>query len=197
MLRWDDLAVRLTAKRNLHGELARHQGAELTYTEVGATRGDLPDGFGHTRRRVRIGAGREAFDRAARTLLSWEMHRRSGLTVAVDGPAAPGRTVVLGLGLGVSVVIPCRVVYVVDEPARRGFAYGTLPDHPEQGEEAFVVVQDENGSVWLEITAFSRPAALLVRWAGPVGRAIQSLATARYERAVASAVASRAVASRL
>jgi len=117
------------------------------------------------------------------------MHRRSGLVVAVEGPAAEGRTVVLGLGVGLKLLIPCRVVYVVDEPTRRGFAYGTLPDHPEQGEEAFVVTQDDDGSVWFEIKAFSRPGALLVRWAGPVGRAIQSLATTRYERAVASAVA--------
>jgi len=100
-----------------------------------------------------------------------------------------GRTVVLGLGVGVKLLLPCRVVYVVNEPNRRGFAYGTLPDHPEQGEEAFVVTQDGDGSVWFEVTAFSRPGASLVRWAGPIGRAIQSLATTRYERAVASAVA--------
>ena len=100
-----------------------------------------------------------------------------------------GGTVVLGLGKGLKLLIPCRVVYVVDEPARRGFAYGTLPDHPEQGEEASVVTQDEDDSVWFEIKAFSRPAALLVRWAGPVGRAIQSVATTRYERAVANVVA--------
>jgi uncharacterized protein (UPF0548 family) len=117
------------------------------------------------------------------------MHRRSGLAVASDGPATAGQTVVLGLGLGLRLLIPCRVVYVVDEPGRCGFAYGTLPDHPEQGEEAFVVTRDEDGAVWFEIRAFSRPSALLVQWAGPVGRAIQSLATTRYERAVASAVA--------
>ena len=33
---------------------------------------------------------------------------------------------------------PCRVVYVIDEPDIRGFAYGTLPGHPESGEERFV-----------------------------------------------------------
>jgi uncharacterized protein (UPF0548 family) len=117
------------------------------------------------------------------------MHRRSGLVVAAEGPAVEGRTVVLGLGMGLMLLIACRVVYVVDEPARRGFAYGTLPDHPEQGEEAFVVTQDDDGLVWFDIKAFSRPGALLVRWAGPVGRAIQSVAMTRYERAVARVVA--------
>ena len=189
--RWDDLAVRLTAKRRLAATLPRYEDAEFTYAPIGATRGRLPDGYRHTRRRVRIGHSPQAFDRAANALLTWGMHRRSGLTVAVDGPAELGRTVVLGLGIGLSLAIPCRVVYVVDEPTRRGFAYGTLPDHPEQGEEAFVVEQDKDGSVWFEITAFSRPDALLVRLAGPLGRAIQLLATTRYERALASAADSQ------
>jgi uncharacterized protein (UPF0548 family) len=177
------------ATRGLQGALAEYRGMEPTYEPVGATSGDLPHGYSHTQRRVRIGEGQVAFDRAAQTLLTWEMHRRSGLAVATDGPAQPGRTVVLGLGIGLSLVIPCRVIYVVDEPSRHGFAYGTLPDHPERGEEAFVVTRDDDASVWFEITAFSRPGALLMRWAGPVGRAIQSVATSRYERALASAVA--------
>lgn len=183
--------MRLTATRDLERALARYRSTEPTYEPVGATRGELPDGYGHTRRRVCLGSGQTVFDRASQALLTWEMHRRSGLAVATGGPAEPGRTVVLGLGIGIglSLVIPCRVVYLVDEPTRRGFAYGTLPDHPEQGEEAFVVMQDDDGSVWFEIAAFSRPGALLVRWAGPVGRAIQSRATSRYERALTSAAA--------
>jgi uncharacterized protein (UPF0548 family) len=181
--------VRLTAGRDLDAALGRYRSPELTYAPVGATSGDLPPGYGHTRRRVRIGTGADAFGRAADAVLTWEMHRRSGLVVAAEGPAVEGRTVVLGLGMGLMLLIACRVVYVVDEPARRGFAYGTLPDHPEQGEEAFVVTQDDDGLVWFDIKAFSRPGALLVRWAGPVGRAIQSVAMTRYERAVASVVA--------
>lgn len=181
--------MRLTARRELTAALTRYRSAELTYAAVGATGGDLPAGYRHTQRRVRIGTGSQAFNRASDAVLTWEMHRRSRLAVAADGPAVEGGTVVLGVGVGVKLVIPCRVVYVVDEPARRGFAYGTLPDHPEQGEEAFVVTQDGEGTVWFEITAFSRPGALVVRWAGPIGRAIQSLATARYERALTKVVA--------
>lgn len=124
--------MRFTATRNLERSLARYHSAETTYEPVGSTRGELPDGHRHTRRRVRLGGGPEVFDRASRALLTWEMHKRSGLAVATDGPAEPGRTVVLGLGIGLSLVIPCRVIYVVAETTRRGFAYGTLPDHPEQ-----------------------------------------------------------------
>jgi uncharacterized protein (UPF0548 family) len=49
---------------------------------------------------------------------------------------------VLILSLGVAAIrlrAPCRIVYVIDEPDRRGFAYGTLPGHPERGEEAFII----------------------------------------------------------
>jgi hypothetical protein len=53
---------------------------------------------------------------------------------------------------------PCRVVYVIDEPRRRGFAYGTLPGHPESGEEAFVLEQRDDGTIASNIIAFSRPA---------------------------------------
>jgi uncharacterized protein (UPF0548 family) len=81
--------------------------------------------------------------------------------------------------------IPARVVYVVDEPSRRGFAYGTLPGHPERGEEAFIVERLADDSVWLVIRAFSRPSGPLV-WLGyPFARLMQDIYTARYERALA------------
>lgn len=45
-----------------------------------------------------------------------------------------------GVGAGpLRLRAPCRVVYTVTESRRRGFAYGTLPGHPECGEEAFVI----------------------------------------------------------
>jgi uncharacterized protein (UPF0548 family) len=73
---------------------------------------------------------------------------------------------------------------VIDEPNRWGFVYGTLPGHPEEGEEAFIVSISEDGIVRFEITAFSRPANLIVRFSRPVGRGIQK----RYLRALHSYV---------
>ena len=53
---------------------------------------------------------------------------------------------------------PCRIVGVIEEEEDRwGFAYGTLPGHFEQGEEAFVVSRSTDGRVHFEVTAFSRP----------------------------------------
>jgi uncharacterized protein (UPF0548 family) len=77
-----------------------------------------------------------------------------------------------------------RVVYVVDEDRRRGFAYGTLPGHPESGEESFVVEHLEDDTVRFAITAFSHPATLLAKLGGPVSRLVQSRVTNRYLHAV-------------
>jgi uncharacterized protein (UPF0548 family) len=176
--------VRTARRGHLHRLLSDYAAEPFSYDEVGATQGELPAGYRQTRRVRRLGAGKSVFDQASALLFGWEMHRRAGLTVASSGPVAPGRTVVLGLGAGVVVAAPCRVAYVVNEPRRQGFAYGTLPGHPEQGEESFVVVRDDADAVWLHITAFSRPGSPLVRVAGPVGRAIQAMVARRYEVAL-------------
>jgi hypothetical protein len=76
------------------------------------------------------------------------------------------------------VVCPCRVVHVVDEPRRRGFAYGTLPGHPEQGEESFTVTHEADDSVVFRVAAFSRPATLSAGQAG-VARRMQDWMTDR------------------
>lgn len=108
---------------------------------------------------------------------------------AADGTPLlrPGDVVRLRLG-ALPVRFPARVVYVVDEPTRRGFAYGTLPGHPERGEEAFIVERHPDGSVWLVIRAFSRPANLFVWIGAPIARMLQSRFTRRYERALAGPI---------
>lgn len=68
-----------------------------------------------------------------------------------------------------------------------GFAYGTLPGHPETGEEAFVVERNGEGDVRFTITAFSRPRALLARLGGPVTKAVKARATRRYLRGLFNA----------
>ncbi len=72
--------------------------------------------------------------------MRWGMLRGAGVRVeATTDVAAVGSEVIVHLG---PVRVPCRVVYVVDEPDRRGFAYGTLPGHAESGEELFLVRYD-------------------------------------------------------
>lgn len=155
----------------------------FTYPEVGATAGELPAGYHQVRARAPIGVGRDRFEAAADTLLCWGMQRGAGLRVQATAERAEPGTDVLGR-LG-PIAVPCRVVYVVDEPDLRGFAYGTLPGHPESGEERFCVRHDPaTDTVYAEITAFSRPARWWSRLGRPVTMLAQKLATRRYLRAV-------------
>jgi uncharacterized protein (UPF0548 family) len=152
----------------------------------------MPAGYRHVVRREPIGRGDACFARAAEAIMTWRVLTGSGVT-AVSAPdrVTDGALAEFRLGPpGIGIRIPCRVVYTVDEPRRRGFAYGTRPGHLVHGEEAFLVEQAPDGTVWCEIRAFSRPARRLFRLAGPLGPVAQRLATARYIRAVRRAASS-------
>ncbi|MGP9538042.1 DUF1990 family protein [Brachybacterium sp. AOP43-C2-M15] len=129
------------------------------------------------------------YERARAELLSWAVHRRAGLQVrATRTPLEEGTEVRLRLGVGpLSVLAPCRVLWVVDEPDRAGFAYGTLPGHPESGIEQFTVSRSGNGTVRFHLDAVSRPATWYARLGGPVARLVQEVLTRRYLRALSSA----------
>ncbi|MBV6697167.1 DUF1990 domain-containing protein [Kitasatospora aureofaciens] len=181
-------------RQDLHQRLLAARAAAPTYPEVGATReGRLPDGYAHLRRRVHLGRGPEVLERAGRYVLGWGSQLGTGFAVHPYAPAEEGATVLLRLSLPGTrrphLVIPCRVVWTVDEPDRIGFAYGTLPGHPECGEESFLVSMDPDGEVWFEVAAFSRLAAWYARVGRPVAALCQYLAIERYLAAVAAAVA--------
>jgi len=97
----------------------------------------------------------------------------------------PGTSVVLLLPAGpFTVRAPSRVVYVVDEPDRVGFAYGTLDGNPISGEESFVVERTDSGEVWLVLRQFSRPSGWPWRLGAPALRIAQRRMTKRYLRAL-------------
>jgi len=160
--------------------------ARLTYSEAGATAGHLPAQYHHVRRHVVIGSGRHAFAEAASAVAAWQVQLRAGLSVSASAPTArPGAVALVGFGIGsLRLTAPCRVVYIVDEPRRQGFAYGTLPGHPESGEEAFIVEHQDDDTVAFEITAFSTPSSAIAKVAGPAGRLVQDWITTRYLRAL-------------
>lgn len=140
---------------------------DLTYAEVGATQHvRLPARYNHLRHRTLVGEGTEVFTRAAEAVRTFAMHRRAGAKIHTEAErAAPGVRLTVSLG---PFTAPCEVVYVVDEPGRAGFGYGTLPGHQECGEEAFLVERDAEDRVWLRVTAFSRPVRWPVIVAGPI-----------------------------
>ena len=105
-------------------DLAALSRAALTYPEVGATRSDLPTGYRHLERRERIGSGSTTFAQAAASLNGWRMHTGAGLTVlSAPATAEIDADVVTRIGPPVvGLIVPCRIVYVVDEPDRSGYA---------------------------------------------------------------------------
>lgn len=158
--------------------------ASLTYPREEMSPDGAPAGYRRVEESARL--RRRDLEGAARDLFAWRVHDRAGLRVHASGTAAhPGTVVELRLGAGpLGIRIPCRVVEVVDEPDRKGFAYGTLPGHPESGEEWFLLEREPDGSIRFTVTAFSRPASLLARLGGPVSRVVQDGVTGRYLRAL-------------
>ncbi|HEY3830985.1 MAG TPA: DUF1990 domain-containing protein [Acidimicrobiia bacterium] len=153
--------------------------APLTYGPVGSSLGEhTPKGLHRRVWSVCLDSG--AFDRAADSILTWAVHRGSGLSVATDGPMQVGTNVVMNAPLPLGFVdITCRIVVVIDEPDRRGFAYGTLPVHPETGEEVFLAVRDDEG-VRFDVRAVSAPRHPLARLAPPLADRLQHTAVRRY-----------------
>ena len=146
--------------------------SDLTYPHAGATRdARLPRGYHHLHHRMPVADTPDAFSRAREAVLAFAMHRAAGARVRTDADrATPGVRLTVTLG---PFTVPCQVVYVIDEPDRAGFGYGTLPGHQESGEEAFLVERDATGRVWLRVTAFSRPARWPTILAGPLAVAMQ------------------------
>ncbi len=173
----------MAADRMNEQRIAVLRSAALTYPEIGMTQhGTLPDGYRTFRRSVSLPEHWD-FDRARTDLLSWAVQRAAGIRVTASGNVADDVVADLRIGMGpLAVTAPCRVVYVIDEPGRCGFAYGTLPGHPESGEESFVLTSNASTAITFSVTAFSRPATALSKLAGPLGHRIQDVMTARYLR---------------
>jgi uncharacterized protein (UPF0548 family) len=152
---------------------------EFSYEDVGGTlTREIPAGYhGFTRTR-RLGV---PFAEAADRLMSWRVHERAGVRVEASSQRVrPDDVVLMRLGAGrVSIIAPCRVLHVIESPDTVGFAYGTLPGHPESGEELFMLERGLKCTTFT-IRAFSRPGNSLTRFAGSFGRGLQHLMTSRY-----------------
>jgi uncharacterized protein (UPF0548 family) len=145
----------------------------LNYPGAGSTEKDAsqwPAGFRTLHVRTQVGRGEADFTAAAGALSAWRLHRAAGVRFDTDAQeAAPGVEVMVGLGIGaLRVQAPCRVVWTRNGQRSAGWGYGTLPGHPVRGEEAFVVSQDDEGTVWLDVLAFSMPESWATKAAGPL-----------------------------
>jgi uncharacterized protein (UPF0548 family) len=126
--------------------------------------------------RVDLGRGVEVYARAVEALKHWRQFELGWVSLVPRGvKIEKGAAVaVKAWACGMWSLNACRIVYVVDEADRFGFAYGTLPDHIERGEERFLVERNRtDDSVWYDILAFSQPRHPLVRLGFPVARMMQ------------------------
>lgn len=166
----------------------------FAYAEVGATAGKIPPGYVVDHNRIKLGAGKETFDRAVTALTDWEQFNLGWVKVVPSGtPLEVGSVVaILTRHFGFWSLSACRVAYLIndDGPVKRfGFAYGTLTDHVERGEERFTIEWHKaDDSVWYDILAFSRPNKLPVTVALPLTRMLQK----RFARDSLAAVAKMA-----
>jgi uncharacterized protein (UPF0548 family) len=147
----------------------------FTYDEVGHTRDDqMPKGYAIDRNRIQLGSGSQAFASARIQLCAWRMFPPWTAIEPSPTPIEEGRALaVLVNALGVWFKNAARIVYVIDEPRRFGFAYGTLPGHAERGEERFLVEHLADDSVWYDVRAFSQPRYWGARVAYPITRRLQ------------------------
>ncbi len=149
--------------------LERQAKMDLTYSAVGATANIPPAGSTVDQTRIKLGEGERTFAAAKAALQRWAQFQLGWMEVPIpETPIQRGAVVaVLARSGGFWWANACRIVYVTDEggaTSKFGFAYGTLPDHAESGEERFLVEWDQKtGEVWYDILAFSRPRHILAR----------------------------------
>ena len=151
----------------------------FTYSAVGATNGTPPENFIVDHNRIQLGRGRQVYERALAALQQWHQFDLGWVSIVPKGaPIEIGATVaVKARAFGTWSLNATRIVYVVNERnavERFGFAYGTLPDHVECGEERFTVeFHPDDESVWYDILAFSKPQHPLVKISYPLARTLQ------------------------
>jgi len=154
------------------------------------TRGPAPAGFTSDHTRQPLGHGDDIYERACQAIRLWTPFAQSWIRLTpAHIPPAVGNTVAISARVGgLWWTNACRVLYFVhDEPPIRrfGFAYGTLQDHAECGEERFTVEQTADGQVWYDVLAYSHPWHILARLGYPITRMYQR----RFARGSATAMA--------
>src|SRR5436190_7424225 len=119
--------------------LATGRGQAFSYPEVGATRETAPVGYNIDHNRILLGTGQAAFARAKTAVSSWQMFALGWVELCYPQTriAADETVAVMVNHFGFYSLNAARIVYTIDEAERFGFAYGTLVEHGEIGEERF------------------------------------------------------------
>ena len=158
--------------------------SDFSYPFIGSTR----DGFRRQPKQpnsmkynidhnhIVIGNGEDDFERAKQSIREWKMFDFPWVELCwPDAAIEEDRTVaILVRHFGFYSLNAARIVYTVGKWDWFGFAYGTLADHGESGEERFSVRLDrESGDVIYDLYAFSRPNHILAHLGYPLTRMLQ------------------------
>jgi uncharacterized protein (UPF0548 family) len=150
--------------------ISKQKGSAFSYPEVGASATIAPIGYNVDHNRVQLGSGEVTWQRATKAIRSWQMFSMPWVSLYwSSAPVMVGTDVAVSVQhLGFFSLNSCRIVYVIDEEGRVkrfGFAYGTLAEHAERGEERFTIEWNrEDDTVWYDILAFSRPGKCSPGW---------------------------------
>ena len=154
--------------------------ADYSYPEVGFTKKDclesLNNKYNIDRYQETLGSGNATFEKAKKSLKEWKHFDLGWAHIAAGEPKQQQIVSVVVKVFGIWTLNHCKVVYIIDEEHRWGFAYGTLKSHGESGEERFMLYHNpQTDIVSFEILAFSKPQHWLAK--------LTSWATARPPRA--------------
>lgn len=166
--------------------LVQAQTSELTYDHARSTV-DLRPGQILSEHQLVLGTGDACFRRAVDRLRAWAPHHTIGALVhPSDAPVELGSTVLVVLPAGpFSIVVPDRIVAIIEAPRRVGFAYGTLEGHHERGEELFLIEHRQGDEVRATIRIDATEATLAARLAHPLVHRFQRRAAEGYLRGLA------------
>ncbi len=168
--------LREPSKTEITRFISSVSGSNYSYRHVGATLNRGAPGYTADHNRILIGKGQEDSENAKRAIRDWKMFDLPWLRLCwTNTPIEVGQTVAIVVNhFGFWSMSATRIVYVIDEPNRFGFAYGTLFEHVESGEERFSVeVDPKSGEVWYDLFAFSKPNHLFARLGYPISRRLQ------------------------
>ena len=178
--------------------LERARTLPLSYGPIGIARARAVPGFDVDETAAIVGHGDADYERAVSALVAWKHMTLGWMQLYPSQPSIEIGTVVAVLvrHWGLWSLNGSRVVYGVEETtgvySSFGFAYGTLTDHAERGEEIFQVKLDrQTGDVMYTVRAASQPRALAAKIAGNSVRSLQE----RFRRESCEALR-RAIAAR-
>jgi len=175
------------SKAKLDNFLRTQQEAQFSYTEIGYTKiktiqtnetSQAPKtfkGYIIDYHSSLIGKGDQVWEKAKEALRQWQHFPYSftkiypNTTKIEEGNIVAVMIYILGFWWR----NPAKIVYTFDEPDRFGFAYGTLQEHAEKGEEAFWISRDKDNNIIYHLYAISKPKFWAAKLAYPITRKYQ------------------------